>query len=278
MNLYDFVWFQGVVEDIFDPEGLGRVRVRIFGIHTEDTGLLSTDKLPWASPLMPVTSASLNGIGTSPTGVTNGSWVIGFFRDGEYAQEPLIWGTVPGKPQKSNSDATVGFQDPDTVYPSEKGSLYGGSTVEESDLNRLATSNKLDETIHETKRNSTLGNEPKSDTGIVYPSNMVESSRSGHIKEIDDSAGSERIHNYHRSGSSQEYQPNGDVSQRTVGSSFEVVHGDYDMHVGGNCNYIVEGNLNIKVGDKIEYSISGTFEVLGGSTITILAPTIHQNP
>jgi hypothetical protein len=56
------------------------------------------------------------------------------------------------------------------------------------------------------------------------------------------------------------------------------VHGDYDMHVGGNCNYIVEGNLNIKVGDKIEYSISGTFEVLGGSTVTILAPTIHQNP
>ena len=249
MNLYDFVWFQGVVEDIFDPEGLGRVRVRIFGIHNEDTGLLPTDKLPWASPLMPVTSASLNGIGTSPTGVTNGSWVIGFFRDGEYAQEPLIWGTVPGKPQKSNSDATVGFQDPDTIYPSEKGSLYGGSTVEESDLNRLATTNKLDETIHETKKNSTLG-----------------------------SAGSERIHNYHRSGSSQEYQTNGDVTQRTVGSSFEVVHGDYDMHVGGNCNYIVEGNLNIKVGDKIEYSISGTFEVLGGSTVTILAPTIHQNP
>ncbi len=278
MNLYDFVWFQGVVEDIFDPEGIGRVRVRIFGIHTPDKGVLPTNRLPWASPIMPLTSASLNGIGTSPTGVTNGSWVMGFFRDGEYAQEPIVWGTLPGKPLKSDNDTSAGFQDPDETYPSENGSLYGGSTIEESDLNRLATSNKLDETIHETKKNSTLGNEPKSDTGIEYPMNMVESSRSGHIKELDDSGGSERIHTYHRSGSSQEYQPNGDVTQRTVGTSYEVVHGDYDMHIGGNCNYIVEGNLNIKVGDKIEYSLSGTFEVLGGSKITIIAPTIHQNP
>ena len=30
------VWFIGCVEDRMDPEEIGRVRVRCFGIHTDD--------------------------------------------------------------------------------------------------------------------------------------------------------------------------------------------------------------------------------------------------
>lgn len=278
MNEYDFEWFQGVVEDIFDPEGLGRVRVRIFGLHTEDKSMLPTENLPWASPIMPLTSASINGVGTSPTGVINGSWVIGFFRDGEWAQDPIVWGTVPGKPAAAASTDGTGFSDPDEIYPAPDGTVYGGSEVEESDLNRLVTTNKSSDTIHQLKSDSTLGNEPKSDVGTSYPNNHAVSTRSGHHIEYDDTAGSERIHTYHRSGSSVEYQPTGDIIQRTVGTSYDVVHGDLNMHVGGNCNYIVEGNLNIVVGDKIEYSIEGTFEVLGGDTVTIIGPKIDLNP
>ena len=36
MGMNGFVWWQGVVEDIFDPYMLGRVRVRILGFHTEN--------------------------------------------------------------------------------------------------------------------------------------------------------------------------------------------------------------------------------------------------
>ena len=36
MGLDGFVWFTGVVEDRYDPDKLGRVRVRCLGYHTEN--------------------------------------------------------------------------------------------------------------------------------------------------------------------------------------------------------------------------------------------------
>ena len=52
-----FQYFFGVVEDRQDPEKLGRVKVRAFGVHTEDRGKIPTSELPWAVPIMPYTSA-----------------------------------------------------------------------------------------------------------------------------------------------------------------------------------------------------------------------------
>jgi hypothetical protein len=95
-----FVWWTGVVEDRNDPEQLGRCRVRIFGFHTDDITLLPTRDLPWAIPLQPITSAATSGLGHTPLGIVNGSWVVGWFLDGEEAQRPLIIGTIAGKPEK----------------------------------------------------------------------------------------------------------------------------------------------------------------------------------
>ena len=41
-----FVWWQGVIEDINDPLKLGRCRVRILGFHNPDTRAIPTDHLP----------------------------------------------------------------------------------------------------------------------------------------------------------------------------------------------------------------------------------------
>ena len=41
----------GIVEDNIDPQGLGRVRVRIFDIHGSDKLKIPTDSLPWANVL-----------------------------------------------------------------------------------------------------------------------------------------------------------------------------------------------------------------------------------
>tara|TARA_B100000035_G_scaffold264065_1_gene235986 strand:- start:5419 stop:6489 length:1071 start_codon:yes stop_codon:yes gene_type:complete len=92
-----FIWWVGVVEDRGDPMALGRVRVRVFGYHTEDKTKLPTGDLPWAFCIQPANSASSGGIGTSPTGPIEGSWVIGFWRDPDFMQEPMIFGTLPGK-------------------------------------------------------------------------------------------------------------------------------------------------------------------------------------
>ena len=83
-----FVWWHGVVEDVADPLMLGRVRVRVYGYHSDDRIELPIASLPWAYPMQPITSAALSGIGTSPTGLLVGSHVFGFFRDGSEAQDP----------------------------------------------------------------------------------------------------------------------------------------------------------------------------------------------
>ena len=74
-----FYWWHGVVEDIGDPLRLGRCRVRIFGYHTDNLLDLPTADLPWAYPMQPITSATISGIGQSPTGLLVGSHVFGFF-------------------------------------------------------------------------------------------------------------------------------------------------------------------------------------------------------
>ena len=76
MGLDGFVWFTGVVENRNDPAKLGRVQVRCLGYHTEDLIDIPTADLPWAHIMMPVTDPSMQGLGTSPSFLTEGSWVI----------------------------------------------------------------------------------------------------------------------------------------------------------------------------------------------------------
>ena len=112
---FDFVWWVGVVEDRHDPMYLGRCKVRCLGWHTEDKELIPTYELPWAYPLMPITSASQTGVGQSPLGPVEGTWVMGFFRDGKDAQEPVMMGTLHGVPDldiRSVYTKTIGFHDP----------------------------------------------------------------------------------------------------------------------------------------------------------------------
>ena len=96
-NKDGFNWWIGVVEDRMDPEQCGRVRVRIYGYHTDDKTYLPTRDLPWAIPILPITSASTSGVGSAPLGPVTGTWVIGFFLDGEDMQQPAIFGTIGTK-------------------------------------------------------------------------------------------------------------------------------------------------------------------------------------
>ena len=156
-SLYGAQFFVGVVEDRDDPEQLGRVRVRAFGIHTEDKDKIPTDTLPWATPVMPYTSASISGIGTSPTGPVEGTWVIGIFLDGGEMQQPAILGTIVGNPVEV-MDKTKGFSDPEGLYPIiEDDNIFlsnqDGVTEEgESDVSRLARGDTIDHSTIDSKR------------------------------------------------------------------------------------------------------------------------------
>ena len=126
----NFCWWQGVVEDRNDPEQFGRYRVRIIGYHTLDKAVLPTESLPWSIPMQPVTSAAISGVGSSPSGLVEGSSVIGFFVDGGDGQIPVIMGSfgvednvpsVPNledgstTPEPAESLAQRGFYDPNGV-------------------------------------------------------------------------------------------------------------------------------------------------------------------
>lgn len=94
MNVY-----YGIVENRRDPLSLGRCQVRIVGLHTHDKSSLPTEDLPWATPIQPITSAAMNGIGTSPVGPVEGTTVILMFAD-EAKQQPVMLGTVGGIPDE----------------------------------------------------------------------------------------------------------------------------------------------------------------------------------
>ena len=282
---YQFVWFIGVVEDIDDPKQLGRMKVRCVGYHTENKNGLSTANLPWATPMQPVTSAAMQGIGQSPTGIVQGTHVVGFFRDGVEAQDPIIMGTLGGIPQ-SVPKGIEGFEDPAKKYPSSL-NTNSGHKINESDVNRLArgtthtTVTDRNDTITKDipiANTTTLWQEPTSANEATYPNNQVFETKAGHIKEYDNTSEAERIHEYHMAGTFYEIDSDGNKVTRIVGDNYQVVAGDEYVNVKGNviltidtnCNTYIKGDWNIQVdGNKVE-KVKGTSSttVTGVGTMT----------
>jgi len=108
--------YHGIVENRSDPLQLGRCQVRIVGLHTHDKSLLPTNDLPWATPMQPISSAAMNGIGSTPIGPVEGTAVIVTFFD-DNNQMPVMLGTLGGI---SSPPATVDFDDSGPIRKSKK--------------------------------------------------------------------------------------------------------------------------------------------------------------
>ena len=230
---FTFKPFTGVIEDVADPLSLGRVRVRAHGYHSTDTAEVSTDSLPWAH----VTYNDSKRMSVP----TNGEWVIGFFLDGDEAQKPIIIGTLPG----------IDGVEPATSKwaRNDDGSSTGVSTA----------SQYVKKTTQHIGTNIT---EPSNSYGAEYPHNKVIETSSGHLIEIDDTDGKERIHIYHKSGSFTEFHQDGtrvDKTEKdkytiTLGKEYIAITGDDITEVGGDYKIVggVGGSSELKIS-----SISG---------------------
>ena len=256
-----FIWFNGVVEDRQDPQKLGRLRVRCVGIHTDNKDDLPTSDLPWSQLIHPITSSGISGLGSSPGFVVEGTWVFGYFRDGYNMQEPMIMGTLPGKPSEL-ADTSKGFYDPNGVYPKYK---------DEVDTNRLAVNDsnaphlglELRKLTRKTgvptadfdlvpveehisteivASDSDTWSQPAIPYNAVYPYNHVFESESGHITEIDDTLDHERLFMAHRTGTSQEISPDG--------TQVNIVKGDHYNIVSGKRQAVIEGNADLTIGGR----------------------------
>ena len=272
----NFLWFTGVVEDVNDPEEMGRYRVRCFGYHTDNKGDIPTEDLPWANVMMPVTSASTSGIGYSATGLVQGSWVIGFFRDGSNVQDPVIMGSIPSM-FESRPEYSQGFSDPDQVYPLE-------DSLKKPDTPQPARKDYKDSAVYKSKDSRSnisitpVGGgkswSPPSPSKVIepiYPNNHVYQSESGHVLEFDDTSGKERISIFHKSGSYDEVaggEFGGDRSVVIVGDSYEVVINNKNIYITGDLNLNVDGNMNTKC-KKYKLEVLEDMEVTVGTAQTV---------
>ena len=275
-----FIWFVGVVEDRLDPQHLGRLKVRALGYHTEDMIKLPTADLPWSHVLNPITSATVSGVGQSPLGAVEGSWVMGYFRDGGAAQEAVIMGTLPGVP--GNLPTKVAKNEDDNKYPGKGFQDYKNANYpkyKETDVNRLAvgdadnphstlTLRKADVDVKVSQADieprSNIGSlaqiddservhqdepdtwsEPTTPYDAEYPYNHVYESEGGHIREMDDTPGKERIHERHASGSGYEIHPDGTKVTRVKKDNYTIITGDDYVHLQGESTKTIDGGLRV---------------------------------
>lgn len=279
-----FIWFTGVVEDRADPLFLNRVKVRCFGYHTPDKAQLPTKDLPWATIVMPATESGTSGVGRSPHGLVEGSWVVGFFRDGEDAQDPVVLGSIMGQ-NTVDPDPSKGFNDPNGNYPKEE-------YQKQSDVNLAARGLATQQNINAENirflesgkdaveiKDLVLFDEPGSTAKPQYPFNKVFESESGHVFEVDDTADYQRIREYHRSGTFYEIDKDGNKVTKIVRDNYHLVAGNDYINVKGNVKIVVEGAANMFVkgdynvevgGNKNEYITGNLNQIIHGArNITI---------
>ena len=301
----EFYSFTGVVEDRKDPQKLGRYRVRVFGIHTDDKEVLPTADLPWAQCILPVTSPGISGLGHSPSFLVEGSWVFGYMRDGASCQQPVIIGSSPGFPLEG-AVKTKGFYDPEGVYP---------GFTNEPDTNRLAVAEtivvagkeeyanphlhlilrdaaqKLNTGIATADFNATTNaagddivgsdgdtwGQPEIPYAATYPYNHVFQSESGHISEWDDTDGAERIYQSHVTGTSYEIDQVGTLVVLNKNKKYEITSAHSYHSIGGHSDITIDGRHKIYINKKGEENNNYDIQVGPKANINIQVDKGHIN-
>ena len=90
----------------------------------------------------------------------------------------------------------------------------------------------------------------KSNATPIYPYNKAHYTESGHIVELDDTRGNERISVEHRTGTFYEIDAEGNQIHRVVNDNYTVICKDNEVFVGGDVKVVVKGDAKIQVTGK----------------------------
>jgi hypothetical protein len=93
----------------------------------------------------------------------------------------------------------------------------------------------------------TAFDEPRTPYNAQYPYNHVYESEAGHIREIDDTEGAERIHERHATGTGYEIGPDGSKVTRVKQDNYTIVTNDDFAHIKGNSSTTVDGGVRVFV-------------------------------
>lgn len=239
-------WFIGEVVNVKDDAlKMGRVQVRVYGIHTGDENDIPEKELPWAQVMAPITQGgtgntdNTNGVGNF-LGLLPGARVVGFFLDGENSQAPLIMGTIPKYEEASE----------------------GGSNI-----NPLA---KGEQTYPYDPKGGDCFSEPEDPYAAEYPYNKVYETESGHLKEYDDTPGAERIREKHKSGTFYQMNPDGSYITRVVKDRYSVIIGDDFLKIEGEWKICLD-TFTVEA-REINMTASESMSLVSDGTMSITSP------
>ncbi len=273
-------FYRAVVEENEDPEKRGRVRVRIWGLHTEyktktESEGIPTAELPWAEPALPIFEGGISGFGMFGVPV-QGSHVMLFFENGNYFQ-PRYFASMPTMNPDEMPDKRKGFCDPDGQYPFKPrlGEPDWHRLARDQSVNTLVTTKLLNRIIAiQAAKGGLPFAEPVSPYNSQYPNNWVFTTHGGLTLELDSTPGSKRFHLYHPSNTYIECDNDGTLVIRSNGSrydlsndnSYSYTKGDREVSVDGDQGNRTGSNKRESVGVNKDITIAGDkTETIGGN-------------
>ena len=154
---------------------------------------------------------------------------------------------------QSQGIKTEGFNDPTGEYP-RKDYFFGTS------INAAARGAKVNE-LYIGGGELDVSIDLPDQRASEYPHNQVQETSSGHVIEIDDTPGGERILIKHKSGSGVELRADGSTVHSSKRNRVEVVGGDDTVIVEGTAKLIYNGNLDVEVTGDYNLTVGGNMAV-----------------
>lgn len=213
------MFYRAVVEDNKHPNKNGMVKVRIFGIHSSDTSGFSSVNTE-NLPWAEVAGGTEFGLigGVGISSVLRQGTMVWVFFKNDDTNYPVVFATVKG----NNTKTSGAFSDPSGIHPKRTG----------PDIHPIAS--------------SSYGNIATLET------------ESGHLIELDDSAGNERIKVTHKSGSFISIDKDGNIEVNSIK--------DISYNVAENVIWNIKGKLDIKTGDVTNIKSGGSLGITSPST------------
>jgi hypothetical protein len=230
--------YRGLIEDVNDPDQLGRVRVRVKSIWSSQ---VPTDNLPWAE-IANSGSMSQQGLFSIPP---VGSTAFVIFQEGN-SSFPIIIGGWYGKTNGQNEvpKAAIGQQDT-------------GGSGKGNDQGTGAAGAQLQE--------------PANPFAPTYPNNHVYKGTSGNLIEVDDTQGHERIDIVHKSGSWIEFHPDGSI---VVGCQKKIYVFSTDVtqiHSHKDLDALADNQMTAKAGKDLQVQTGRDEAHVVGRDLTVQA-------
>jgi hypothetical protein len=279
-------WYKGKIEDVADPDKLGRVRVRVeeiwnssptvrlqdlpggaakaisLGIPADtiiDTAeQVKTEDLYWADIMCTGQGDHFGCFSVPPVGT---AVVVGFEKGQE--EHPFVIGGWWGLSKSESGQPEIPI------------AARGGDQTGET-ANDLKGKDGDNPTV-DTADGGTI-EEPDNPYAAEYPQNTVYRTTSGHLVEFDNTKDKERINIAHKSGSWAEFHPDGTLVFGIQGKRYTVIESDDELHVKGKQHIVIDNDATRKVNGKFTELITGELdETIEGDASTLVKGNYDTN-